>query len=102
MASVPVLDFELVGHWRSSFLAVNPPRYYKHWILKDDGSITAYFQSDDPTREDRRGHMEGRWETRNGGLCIRGPKDTVTYPYRIDRDKLVLPQEGQFRVWERV
>jgi len=104
MASVPVLDFELVGHWRSSLPTTNPPRYYKHWILKDDGSCTRYFQSDDPTAEHRGGRpIEGRWEAKNGRLRIGFPKDTpLTYPYRIDRDKLILTEEGMFRVWERV
>jgi hypothetical protein len=104
MASVPVLDFKLVGHWRSSLPTTNPPRYYKHWILKADGSCTRYFQSDDPAGEDRGGGpIEGRWEAKNGRLRIGFPKDTpLTYPYRIDRGKLILTQEGMFRVWERV
>jgi len=100
------LDVRAVGHWRHTnamssggFSMVTDT----HCILAEDGRFSRYSRSVSGMGENWTPAIEGTWEAADGVLCFRSAERGVEeHVYQLDGNHLFLPQEGHYRLWERV
>lgn len=74
-----------------------------HWILEGDGRFAEYSHQASGMGENTSAPSNGRWHATNGVLHVQLEIGGASeHPYHLEADQLFLPQEGHFRLWERV
>jgi len=100
------VDSQLVGHWRHTHsqsgdgfsMATDT-----HYQLGADGRFTWYAKTAGGAGESAEGPAYGRWGVSGGRLLIAFDHgEQVSAAYQVQGDRLFLPEEEHYRLWERV
>jgi hypothetical protein len=97
-------DYRLPGHWRHTEAMSSggvSMATDTHLVLAADGSAACWNHSCGSFGESRSEKEYGTWRTASGMLYVNAGL-SYSGSYTTDGSKLVLPQSGRYRFWEKV